>query len=153
MNGATAVQKIPDETPPKKAATNGSVAAAAEQAPPSADTPKTPEPVSDVVPPTPSDTSKDTETASVTLRYMSGWEAPVLHASVCGQEWATWTLEREDGVLSWSALTDSVEDGVPLVEFVITDGEGDWDKPVTGENYKVFENGTFELSMGEITKV
>jgi hypothetical protein len=61
-------------------------------------------------------------------------------------------MERDGEVLKWSAkATDGSESN--LVEFVITDGNGDWDKPPTGDNYCIQEPGSYRLKDGVLSKL
>jgi uncharacterized protein YaiE (UPF0345 family) len=93
------------------------------------------------------------EEHAVELRYFSGWETPTIHACVTGQEWSTWSMERDGEWLVWKApVPEEVPaDNGALAEFVITDGNGDWDKPQTGDNYVIPAHGVWELRNGELT--
>ena len=91
---------------------------------------------------------------TVELHYVSGWESPTLHGCIIGQEWDTWTMQRHSNGehLQFTASVPDDAEG-PLLEFVITDGNGDWDKAPSGKNYFISEPGTFELRDGQLTKL
>lgn len=71
---------------------------------------------------------------------------------MAGQEWSTYEMKRDGEFLKWSADVAAARDG-QVVEFVITDGQGDWDKAPDGGNYFISETGTFELRDGTLAKV
>jgi hypothetical protein len=83
------------------------------------------------------------------LRYASGWAEAQIHASINGQEWGVWELARDGDFLTWAAEVGADAEG-PLLEFVLTDKQGDWDKPPSGENYVIFEHGTYVLKDGQL---
>jgi hypothetical protein len=92
------------------------------------------------------------------LRYYSGWEAPTIHACVAGGEWSTAVMQRDaadEGVLLWRGeVAEGAQlEGGGVVEFVITDGAGDWDKSPTGENYRLGEVGVYELRDGTLSRL
>ena len=92
--------------------------------------------------------------ATVELHYVSGWEEPTVHAWVAGQEWDQYGMERNGEYLKWCAEVPKDANGHShLVEFVITDGNGDWDKAPSGENYYISEPGSFELRDGQLSKL
>lgn len=43
--------------------------------------------------------------------------------------------------------------GAPLLEFVVTNGAGEWDKPTTGNNYLIEAPGTYTLRGGSVKAV
>jgi hypothetical protein len=94
------------------------------------------------------------DTDVVELRYFSGWQTPTVHACVTGQDWSTWEMERDGEWVVWKARMperSAADNGGPIAEFVITDGQGDWDKSPTGENYVIPTPGVWELRDGELT--
>lgn len=98
----------------------------------------------------------ETETGVISLRYYSGWESPTIHACAAGGEWTSAVMQRDpEGALTWQATVaeGAQMEGGGVAEFVITDGEGDWDKAATGENYKLPDVGVFVLRDGTLIAV
>jgi hypothetical protein len=65
-------------------------------------------------------------------------------------------MARDDGgALTWRADVDASQPlaGGAVAEFVITDGRGDWDKSPSGENYMIFEAGSYELRDGALVRM
>lgn len=98
------------------------------------------------------------EEALLEIRYFSGWDAPTIHACVAGGEWMEYVMQRDPvaGALVWrGALNTGAEpfDSGAVAEFVITDGAGDWDKSPDGENYRVYECGTYALREGQLQRL
>jgi hypothetical protein len=60
-----------------------------------------------------------------------------------------WELERDGDYLTWSTEVAADAEG-QLLEFVLTDKQGDWDKPPSGGNYVISELGMHLLKDGEL---
>ena len=82
------------------------------------------------------------------LRYKTGWSPAFIHFKLDGGEWT-----EPPGVLMQEAA-----DGTEVtfstkgrtLEFVLTDGQGNWDKPSPTQNYVIGEPGAFVLSKGAV---
>lgn len=85
----------------------------------------------------------------ITLLYASSWERTFVHYSADNAGWT-----KVPGVLmqsenqmkgrSWKVLKIQAR----RLEFVLTDGEGNWDRDPSGSNYIINEPGSFVLSAG-----
>lgn len=63
-------------------------------------------------------------------------------------------MERDGDWLIWKVpVPAGTAEDEPVAEFVITDGEGNWDKPADGGNYVVISQGTWALRDGELTRL
>ena len=88
----------------------------------------------------------------VALYYESGWSEAQMHASINGQDWGVYELERKGEYLQWAG-TVPADATAALLEFVVTDKQGDWDKPPTGDNYVINERGSFLLKDGQLSRM
>jgi len=97
------------------------------------------------------------EEAELRLLYSTGWATPALHASLCGGAWATFPMRKTaSGQAEWTlpVPADATADSASaLLEFVITDGNGNWDSGPLGANYVLPRVGAFERVDGRISEL
>ena len=83
------------------------------------------------------------------LRYKTGWSPAYIHFKLDGGEWT-----EPPGVLMQESAADGTEVAFSIqgrtLEFVLTDGQGNWDKPSPTQNYVIDEPGAFVLSKGAV---
>jgi sucrose-6F-phosphate phosphohydrolase len=97
------------------------------------------------------------------LSYRTSWETPVLHYSIAGADWNTEPLKRSivSTGFEWAHATlhlptkaVGINDNDALgVEFVVTNGSGDWDHAPGGSNYAVKTPGRYRLMNGDLQRV
>lgn len=96
------------------------------------------------------------------LHYRSSWLQPILHHSLRGGEWSSAAMQPVvSGGGWWKAANLHVDAGAahgggvgaPLLEFVLTDGQGAWDKAPDSENYAIAEPGAWALRDGQLARV
>lgn len=97
------------------------------------------------------DGAADTD-VGVALYYESGWGEAQMHASMGGGEWGVYELERKGEYLQWAGKVPA-DAASALLEFVVTDKQGDWDKPPNGGNYVISERGSFLLKDGQLSRM
>jgi len=97
---------------------------------------------------------------TIKIFYKSGWDNAILHFSVGSQGWrdAPFTPIFSGGSKWLIASIDipleaGLHSSAPLLEFVVTNGRGDWDKPPRGSNYAVVRPGRYILNRGEIHNI
>ena len=108
--------------------------------------------------------SKKTATTStkskLNISYNTSWQNPVVHYSVEGGEWKTKPMHRDvnSSGPNWThfsledhQLPDTADE--TTVEFVITDGQGAWDKAPEDQNYKIQSHGNYRLEHGKLQSV
>ncbi len=98
------------------------------------------------------------QVVTLNIFYRTSWPVAVLHGSVLGGPWSDYPLQPHPSApTTWQrctfqlppgALTQSKADGTKLLEFVLTNKAGDWDKPPDGSNYVVTHPGTHSVSDG-----
>lgn len=100
------------------------------------------------------------------LSYRTSWETPVLHYSIAGTDWNTEPLKRSivSTGFEWAHATLHLptkgmqgikgNDNDALgVEFVVTNGSGDWDHAPGGSNYAAKTPGRYRLMNGDLQRV
>ncbi|KAL3162887.1 hypothetical protein ABBQ32_009336 [Trebouxia sp. C0010 RCD-2024] len=104
--------------------------------------------------------AKTSKGNDVVLYYCTGWPQAKLHCSVNAGPWqdtdfaqvnssnGKWCVARMQ--LNSVAIQTKVDQ--PLVEFVVHNGAGVYDKPQTGGNYEISEAGVFALRDGSLHK-
>lgn len=93
---------------------------------------------------------------NITLHYYTGWNNTFLHYSVCGGSWRDLPFTKIGSGQQWCRANVEVQgndNGSPLLEFVMTNNEGEWDKPTTGGNYEIRKPGRFIVRHGDIEDV
>ncbi|GMH38515.1 hypothetical protein BSKO_06399 [Bryopsis sp. KO-2023] len=93
---------------------------------------------------------------NITLHYSTGWNNTFLHYSACGGDWRDLPLTRIGSGHHWCKAKVEVQgndNGSPLLEFVMTNNEGEWDKPLAGGNYEIRKPGRFIVKHGDIEDV
>jgi hypothetical protein len=109
------------------------------------------------------------------LHYHTSWQQPVLHHSINGGEWRGLEMQPVVSGSGWWKAVDlhlngsngssrragssngaaaeaaaATAAGAPLLEFVVTDGQDGWDKPLDGSNYQVGAPGRWHLREGHL---
>lgn len=99
------------------------------------------------------------------LHYHTTWQQPLVHCSIHGGEWEQvqlqrvvsgggwWELHDGEGRLGAAAAAVNGHGGSapPLLEFVVTDGAGAWDKAADGANYAITAPGRWHLRQGALS--
>ncbi|KAL0041523.1 hypothetical protein WJX79_006124 [Trebouxia sp. C0005] len=94
----------------------------------------------------------------IVLYYCTGWPEAKLHCSISAGEWQDQDFTQVNSSNGKWCVTRIPLNGAlshpsgdhPLLEFVVHDGQGKWDKPQTGDNYVISEAGVFSLSQGKL---
>ena len=113
------------------------------------------------------------------LHYHTSWQQPVLHHSINGGEWRGLEMQPVVSGSGWwkavdlhlngsrragssngsssngaaaeaAAAAAATAAGAPLLEFVVTDGQDSWDKPLDGSNYQIDAPGRWHLREGHL---
>ncbi len=85
------------------------------------------------------------------LTYRTGWSPAYIHYKLDDGEWT-----EAPGELMRESAEGSEVSCVVLgrtLEFVLTDGLGNWDKPSAVQNYFINEPGDYCLARGKISRV
>ena len=85
------------------------------------------------------------EAGEIEVTYATGWETAFIHYKLDDDEWTNPPGVPLDGD---AVKAFSVEGS--CLEFVLTDGEGRWDKPSDRRNYFIGEPGRYELRRGKL---
>lgn len=85
------------------------------------------------------------------LTYSTGWSPAYIHYKLDGGEWTEVPGELMRESAEGSEATCVVQGRT--LEFVLTDGQGNWDKPSAVENYFISEPGDYSLARGKISRV
>ncbi|KAI8471812.1 MAG: sucrose-6F-phosphate phosphohydrolase-domain-containing protein [Monoraphidium minutum] len=103
-------------------------------------------------------TSMDEAASAVTVFYASPWGQGCVHGSLEGGAWRDFPFSKVASAPGkWlrakiPVSADAGANGGPVLEFVVTDGGGQWDKPVGG-NYEISAAGAYTLRSGAIKAV
>ncbi|KAF6259195.1 sucrose-6F-phosphate phosphohydrolase-domain-containing protein [Scenedesmus sp. NREL 46B-D3] len=99
----------------------------------------------------------------VKLYYRSSWGSGRVHGSVQGGDWKDYELRTVTSApgkwlstsinLNGSSSSSSSSATAPAVEFVVTDGGSQWDKPPQGGNYVITVPGTYTLTNGSLSQL
>ncbi|GAQ79326.1 hypothetical protein KFL_000280310 [Klebsormidium nitens] len=93
------------------------------------------------------------DTPTITFYYETGWETAYVHCSADGQSWTEPPgLQMTDAVSPAGVQVKMLEIPATSLEFVLTNGGGDWDQPGHGGNYHIDHAGTFTLLSGSLTE-
>eukprot|EP00197_Chlamydomonas_leiostraca_P004797 CAMPEP_0202870174 /NCGR_PEP_ID=MMETSP1391-20130828/14846_1 /ASSEMBLY_ACC=CAM_ASM_000867 /TAXON_ID=1034604 /ORGANISM="Chlamydomonas leiostraca, Strain SAG 11-49" /LENGTH=462 /DNA_ID=CAMNT_0049550671 /DNA_START=264 /DNA_END=1653 /DNA_ORIENTATION=+ len=85
----------------------------------------------------------------VTIQYRTGWRQCYLHCNIDGKGWTNVPGIKFEP--SGDDLKVVKVQGTRL-EFVITNGQGDWDGPGPDRNYQIQGPGTYTLQNGQIKR-
>lgn len=95
---------------------------------------------------------------AVKVFYSTNWGSAKLHGSLHGSKWRDFELEKVTSAPGkWMSATiplqsgSSSSGGSPMLEFVVTDGGSQWDKPAKGGNYTITAPGTYTVRHGTLT--
>jgi len=80
-------------------------------------------------------------TRSIVIDYETTWPKAILHGSLNGGDWGDLAECQEVKSFTINIEDKEESESVPLLEFVVTDGNGDWDHSSNGENYSIFKPG------------
>ncbi|KAF8062739.1 SPP1 [Scenedesmus sp. PABB004] len=88
--------------------------------------------------------------------YRTTWPTAKLHGSLQGGAWRDFPLAKiNDAPSKWLSATIPLAPGAPadapLLEFVVTDGGANWDKPAAGGNYTITAPGRYALRRGALS--
>ncbi|GBF87879.1 sucrose phosphatase [Raphidocelis subcapitata] len=111
----------------------------------------------------------------ITLFYRTDWGGGRVHGSLAGGAWQDYAFHKvasapgkwlrakipaaagagggNGASASAAAAAAAAAAAPPLLEFVVTNGKGDWDKPTTGGNYEVAAPGIYALRGGALAPV
>ncbi|CAE7620843.1 unnamed protein product, partial [Symbiodinium pilosum] len=97
------------------------------------------------------------EPTGITLLYQTGWPTPRLHYSAEGADWTAVPGEAM-APSDWSTFPHadgwwSIQVPASALEFVMTDGHGNWAKDQNGRNLFITGSGTWTLRGNVITKL
>lgn len=94
------------------------------------------------------------------LSYHTCWQTPIVHYSIAGMDWSSQPLTRSlvSTGFEWAHATlhlptEGVCNDSMDIEFVITNGYGDWDHAPGGANYFAKTPGRYRLIKGELKEV
>ena len=93
------------------------------------------------------------------IYYTTAWRQPIAHFSLQRSQWATTPLTPTPTPnlstlsLSLPVAVQQQQDAPPLLEFVITDGNGSWDKASGDENYAIHHPGRYYLENGTLHSI
>lgn len=96
----------------------------------------------------------------IVLYYCTGWSQAKLHCSVNAGKWQDQDFQQVNSSSGRWCVTRVPLNGAlshpnadhPMLEFVVHNGQGEWDKPQTGDNYTITATGVFSLSQGKLQK-
>eukprot|EP00210_Caulerpa_lentillifera_P000298 g291.t1 len=102
-------------------------------------------------PPTP---PKKTVTATVVIYYKTWWTTAFLHGSINGAPWTDVRLSPSPHG-RWRTVSIEVEpnQSTPVLEFVLTDGDGLWDKTKDGTNFTIQKPGNYRVQNGVVREI
>ena len=84
---------------------------------------------------------------SIVLKYPTSWNPAFIHYKVEGGEWTDPPGTRMEA--GGEGVQTVALEGAGA-EFVFTNGDGKWDKPVSGKNYEIAGPGEYVVSDGKI---
>lgn len=94
------------------------------------------------------------------ISYNTTWHEPIVHYSLGGKPWTSHFLQRtvNSAGQHWVQFTldaggSDLTGDVPVLEMVLTDGNGIWDKAPGDQNYLIFSPGQYRLSHGSLDEV
>eukprot|EP00768_Dysnectes_brevis_P009684 gnl/Dysnectes_brevis/998_a1113_1272.p1 GENE.gnl/Dysnectes_brevis/998_a1113_1272~~gnl/Dysnectes_brevis/998_a1113_1272.p1 ORF type:complete len:1062 (-),score=274.97 gnl/Dysnectes_brevis/998_a1113_1272:1656-4841(-) len=88
----------------------------------------------------------------VSLKYASSWTTVYIHYSIDGGEWNDIPGDKMDLDLESTMFIIFLNDVYASLEFVLTNGNGDWDNN-HGNNYLISNPGTFMLKGDSLTQL
>eukprot|EP01025_Chloroclados_australasicus_P013511 TRINITY_DN1635_c1_g1_i1.p3 TRINITY_DN1635_c1_g1~~TRINITY_DN1635_c1_g1_i1.p3 ORF type:complete len:347 (+),score=53.20 TRINITY_DN1635_c1_g1_i1:78-1118(+) len=93
------------------------------------------------------------QTNCIKIDYISSWPKAILHGSIRGGEWSDLAECYDDKIFTFNIDQQDSDSAVPLLEFVLTDGNGDWDHTFGGENYSIYKVGSYQIKDGVLKLV
>eukprot|EP01023_Acetabularia_acetabulum_P065013 TRINITY_DN8555_c0_g1_i4.p1 TRINITY_DN8555_c0_g1~~TRINITY_DN8555_c0_g1_i4.p1 ORF type:complete len:493 (-),score=116.33 TRINITY_DN8555_c0_g1_i4:341-1777(-) len=94
---------------------------------------------------------------NVSISYQTGWGKVILHGSLNGGQWEDLAScedeESETKILNvdLSQAQEETSSDTELLQFVLTNGEGDWDNCM-GNNYHIQGPGKYIITSGQLTQ-
>eukprot|EP01025_Chloroclados_australasicus_P040860 TRINITY_DN4295_c0_g1_i1.p1 TRINITY_DN4295_c0_g1~~TRINITY_DN4295_c0_g1_i1.p1 ORF type:complete len:386 (+),score=61.49 TRINITY_DN4295_c0_g1_i1:139-1296(+) len=91
----------------------------------------------------------------IQIKYISGWEKAILHGSLDGGDWDNLKISENPEAEKTFELdisnTSKTQDS-PILEFVLTNGAGDWDRDCSGNNYQIYSPGKYVIQNGVVSE-
>ena len=97
------------------------------------------------------------------ISYKTTWNNPITHYSLAGQPWTSQSLQRDVNSAGphWAQLTLDIDGATlttltpdaPVLEMVVTDGNGAWDKAEGDQNYVILTPGRYRLDHGSLHEI